>query len=81
MNRLFVLRNINLFSITLFLLSFSLINMLKPNFLYNKDGSLREFGLGYRKKTIMPGWFVAIILAILSYLSVKYYIIYPKLVR
>ena len=81
MNRLFVLRNINLFSITLFLISFSLINMLKPNFLYNKDGSLREFGLGYRKKTIMPGWFVAIILAILSYLSVKYYIIYPKLVR
>ena len=71
MNRLFVLRNINLFSITLFLLSFSLINMLKPNFLYNKDGSLREFGLGYRKKTIMPGLFVAIILAILSYLSVK----------
>ena len=30
---------------------------------------------------ILPGWFVAIILAIFSYLSVLYYITYPKLVR
>ena len=54
---------------------------MKPNFLYNEDGSLREFGMGYRRKTIMPGWLVAIILAILSYISVKYYIIYPKLTK
>lgn len=79
MNRLFVIRNINLFSIAIFLTLFAFINYVKPNFLYNEDGSLREFGLGYRKKTIMPGWFVAIILAIFSYLTVKYYIIYPKL--
>tara|TARA_B100000214_G_C23438499_1_gene388089 strand:+ start:112 stop:357 length:246 start_codon:yes stop_codon:yes gene_type:complete len=81
MNRLFVIRNINLFSIAIFLILFAFINFLKPNFLYNDDGSLREFGLGYKRKTIMPGWFVAIILAILSYTSVKYYIIYPKLTR
>lgn len=79
MNRLFVIRNINLFSIALFMILFSFINFLKPNFLYNQDGSLREFGLGYSRKTILPGWLVAIILAILSYISVKYYIIYPKL--
>jgi len=53
--------------------------MYAPHFLYNQDGSLREFGLGYRKKTVVPIWLVALILAILSYLCVLYYLAIPKI--
>jgi len=81
MNRLIIRRNINLFSIAIFLTLFTLVNYIRPHFLYNDDGSLRNFGVGYRRKTVIPGWFVAIILAIFSYLSVLYYITYPKLTR
>ena len=81
MDRLFIRRNINLFAIAIFLSAFALLNVAKPNFIYNDDGSLRDFGVGYKRKTVLPGCFVAIILAIFSYLSVLYYITYPKLVR
>jgi hypothetical protein len=61
-------------SIILFLLTYFIINSYKPGCLYNKDGSFREFGIGYRKKTIVPIWLLAIVLAILSYFSIMYYI-------
>jgi hypothetical protein len=48
----------------------------KPNFLYNNDGSLREFGVGYKNKTILPLWLVAILLSMLCYLGVLYYLTY-----
>jgi hypothetical protein len=40
--------------------------------MYNEDGSLRQFGIGFQRKTVVPAWLVAIILAILSYLFVLY---------
>jgi len=52
---------------------------LKPSFLYNTDGSLREFGVGFRRKTVIPAWFLSILLAILSYFLVLYYLAAPKL--
>jgi len=81
MNRNFVRRNITSFSIVIFLIVYVLINFFKPAFIYNNDGSLREFGLGFRKTTVIPAWLLAIILAILSYFSVLYYIAAPKLVN
>jgi hypothetical protein len=45
----------------------------KPLFLFNTDGSLKEFGVGYKNKTIMPLWLFSIVLGILSYMSVMYY--------
>jgi hypothetical protein len=75
----FIRKNINSFSILLFLVLFTLINIIKPSFIYNKDGSLREFGLGRKKRTIIPLWLMSIILGILSYLFVLYYITLPKL--
>jgi len=47
--------------------------MIKPSFLYNNDGSLREFGVGYKNKTILPLWLFSIVLGILTYVSVLYY--------
>ena len=50
----FVKNNITLVAVALFVLSFSLIMSFKPGFLFNKDGSIRKFGLGYKKKTVIP---------------------------
>jgi hypothetical protein len=60
-------------AIIIYMILFALINVLKPAFMYNKDGSLKEFGVGYRKKTIIPVWLISIFLAIIAYFSVVYY--------
>jgi fumarate reductase subunit C len=79
MYRAYIRRNITSVAIVIFVIIFCLIQMYAPHFLYNQDGSLREFGLGYRKKTVVPIWLVALILAILSYLCVLYYLAIPKI--
>jgi uncharacterized membrane protein YozB (DUF420 family) len=79
MNRAYIRENATLFAIVLFLIIFVSIQMIKPAFLYNKDGSIREFGVGYRNKTILPIWLLSLILGILSYLIVMYYVASPKL--
>ena len=58
-------------SIVLFITIYFVIIQNKPNFLYNVDGSLKQFGLGYKKKTVIPLWLITILLAILSYLAVN----------
>tara|TARA_R110002074_G_scaffold13011_4_gene47123 strand:+ start:1985 stop:2233 length:249 start_codon:yes stop_codon:yes gene_type:complete len=75
----FVKNNITLVAITLFLISFTILMLLKPAFLYNKDGSIKTFGLGYKKKTVIPVWLVSIIFAILAYYLVLYFLNYSKL--
>jgi len=62
-------------TIFLFLVLFTLVHLLKPGLVYDKDGSFREFGVGYRHKTVIPIWVVSIVLAILSYIAVSYYLI------
>lgn len=77
-HRLFIRKNLTSVSIFLFVLVFGMIYHIKPGFLFNENGVLREFGLGYKKKTIIPIWFVTFILAIFSYLFVLYYLAIPK---
>jgi quinol-cytochrome oxidoreductase complex cytochrome b subunit len=60
-------------AIVLFLILFGLFHTLKPGFAYGQDGEFRQFGVGYRNKTVVPVWVVAIVLAILSYLCVLAY--------
>ena len=74
----FIRKNINSVAIIIFLLSFFLLNYVRPGFLYNNNGTLREFGLGQRRKTVLPIWLLSIILGILSYLFVIYFITIPK---
>ena len=50
----------------------------KPAFLYLPDGSLKQFGVGYSRKTILPMWLLSILLSILSYLWVHYYAMYGR---
>jgi|LakMenEpi03Aug12_release.lakeMendotaPanAssembly.Ray.scaffolds.fasta_scaffold3370607_1 hypothetical protein len=54
-------------AIILFLVGFLIIYMIKPTIIYNRDGSLRQFGVGYRKKTVFPMWLIVFILAIFCY--------------
>jgi hypothetical protein len=60
-------------AIIIFLILFTSIQLYSPAFLYNSDGSLRDFGVGYKNKTILPVWLLSIVLGILSYLGVRYY--------
>ena len=79
MLRTFARNNKAFASIVVFLLVFGFIQMLKPSFLYNRAGSLREFGVGYRNKTILPMWLLSIVLGIICYLIVVYYTVHPRL--
>jgi hypothetical protein len=74
MNYTFIRKNVNSFSIIIFLLLFFFLNYNQPSFLYDKNGTLRQFGLGQKRKTILPIWLLSIVLGILSYLLVLYYI-------
>ena len=58
------------YSIILFFFVFLFFIFLKPNFLYNKKGVFRNFGLGKKNSTIIPIWLFIIILSILSYVFI-----------
>ena len=66
--------NINI-AIILFIVIFVCFIYIKPHFLYNKNGTLRTFGLGKTNTTIFPLWLLVIIIAIISYLSISYYLL------
>jgi len=63
-------------AVFIFLMLFTIVHITKPTFIYNNEGGFRQFGVGYKNKTVIPIWLVAIILAILSYLSVLYLIMF-----
>jgi hypothetical protein len=75
----FVRENVTLVAIFIFIIIFGFVHMMKPACFYKDDGSIRQFGVGYRNKTILPVWLLAIILGILSYLFVLYYLAYPRI--
>jgi hypothetical protein len=79
MYRTLIRENITLVSIILFVIIFGTIQMMKPTCFYNRDGSIREFGIGYRNKTILPIWLSSLLLGILCYLAVLYYVNSPKI--
>ena len=78
MSKNYIRENPTLVAVILFLIIFGVIQMMKPSCFYNKDGSIREFGIGYKNKTIFPIWLLSLILGILCYLGVIYYINYSK---
>jgi hypothetical protein len=72
--KFYVRQHLTLMSIILFLTIFGFIQFMQPAFLYNSDGSLRDFGVGYKNKTILPVWLLSIVLGILSYCFLRFYI-------
>lgn len=63
-------------SIILFVSLFLWVIFWKPSFLFLPNGSLREFGIGREKTTVLPIWLIVIILAFLSYLATHIAIAY-----
>ena len=78
MNLRYIRRNIVSISIVLFIALYMTILYIKPGIIYNNDGSLRQFGLNNSRKTIIPAWLLALVLAIVSYFIVLYYLTIPK---
>ena len=74
MLRQFILNNKMLVSLVLFLILFAILLTYKPTLIFDKNGKPREFGIGYKNKTILPFWLMVIILAIVSYFCILYYI-------
>ena len=79
MIRKYIRNNQLLTAVLIYFILYLLINKCSPSLLYNTDGSIRSFGIGYLNKTIIPVWLVSILLAILSYLFVLYYLAIPKI--
>lgn len=75
----YIRENVTLVSVVIFIIIFGTIQMMKPICLYNRDGSIREFGIGYRNKTIFPIWLLSLCLGILCYLFVMYYVANPRM--
>jgi len=74
MYKTYIRENITLVAVILFVIIFGIIQFMKPACFYNRDGSIREFGIGYRNKTILPIWLLSLVLGILCYLAVLYYV-------
>jgi hypothetical protein len=74
MYKTYIRENITVVSTILFIIIFGSIQLMKPACFYNRDGSIREFGIGYRNKTILPIWLLSLVLGILCYLAVLYYV-------
>jgi hypothetical protein len=72
MNKIFVRKNITSLSILLFIILFGLMVYIKPTCVFNKDGTMRQFGIGYKNKTVIPIWLIVIIMAYMSYLFLLY---------
>ena len=70
----YIREKITVAAVVLFIIIFGTIQMMKPTCFYNKDGSIREFGVGYKNKTILPIWLLSLVLGIMCYLAVMYYV-------
>lgn len=65
----FIRNNLVLIAISIFIVVYASINALKPGFMYNSDGSLRQFGVGRKFNTVVPAWLVSILVALFSYMA------------
>jgi hypothetical protein len=74
MNNNFLQTNVLVVAVILFIIFYGLIIYMQPSFLYKDDGTLRQFGVGYKNKTILPIWLLSFILGIICYLIVLYYL-------
>lgn len=75
----YIRENITLVAVMLFVIIFGIIQIIKPACFYNRNGSIREFGVGYKNKTILPIWLFSLLLGIICYLVVLYFVNMPKI--
>ena len=73
MTREYVKNNLATTAVGLFIVMFFLATLSKGTFIYTKNGTLRNFGIGRSQSTVIPAWLAAILLAITIYFAVLYY--------
>ncbi len=76
MNKIFIRQNIHYLSIILYFIIFSILVTSKPAIIFNEDGSIKQFGIGYQNKSVIPMWLTVILVSIFSYLIILYLITY-----
>jgi|UniRef100_A0A6C0JAI8 hypothetical protein len=59
-------------AILLYIIILGILVASQPGFLFNRDGTVKQFGLGSQSKTVIPLWFIIIGTGILSYISIMY---------
>ena len=70
---MFLPRPVILFlAVMLFVCIYNITIYIQPSIMFYEDGTIRDFGIGYRNKTICPVWLFAILLGTLCYLFVLY---------
>ena len=76
MSKIFIRQNIHYLSIILYFIIFSILVTSKPAIIFNEDGSIKQFGIGYQNKSVIPMWLTVILVSIFSYLIILYLITY-----
>ena len=54
-------------ALSIFFLAFAIIHTWKPILVYDDDGHIRHFGIASSKRTVVPLFVVAILLAIFAF--------------
>ena len=78
--RQFIQKNIPLISIIIFIIFYIFLIIFKPSLVFDKNGLPRDFGIGWKNKTICPIWLIILIMGIFSYLLVLYYVNFNKFI-
>ena len=69
--REFMRDNKILATFVIFMAMFLAMMMIRPALVFNRDGSIKEFGLGYTNRTVLPIWLFVIVFAIFAYFTVS----------
>ena len=68
---LFVNRNRIYLAILIYISLFATTCLIvKPPIMFLDSGELRQFGIGFKERTVIPVWLFAFLLGILSYLCI-----------
>ena len=67
------------YSIILYIFLLLIILIIKPRFIFNKNGEVKHFGTDYNENTtILPLWLLCILLAIFSYYIILFLVMIKK---
>uniref|UniRef100_A0A6C0JU54 Uncharacterized protein n=1 Tax=viral metagenome TaxID=1070528 RepID=A0A6C0JU54_9ZZZZ len=72
-------KNITQFAILIFIILYGGIVISNSPFIFNPDGTLKLFGIGFTTRSVLPAWLLSVIFAIISYFIIIYYVSYPTI--
>jgi len=79
LNRTMIKKNVIQISALITSLLIVTLYFVKPNIIFNRDGTYKHFGLGNKSKTILPMWYSVIMLSIVVYCAVRFYLIMHRI--